>query len=187
MTTPGWYPASNPGGRNRELTRKALGAYVDAQHIPGINHVYDFRPTFYRFDDWPGLDGTDFDCLVGTVLGPDTEARQAMTGPTDRGGKMETYQASLEIMHRTLNPDAAQSSSASEDDYDRIIDALKDCLRGPGRDLGRPEVILTVGEWPRGSGIRFQPGPVRADPSTGIVTRTGMINFNIQQYLVQYP
>lgn len=182
-----WYPASNPGGRNRETVRKTLAAYVDAQHIPGVTHVFEYRPTTYRFDDYPGLSGTNFAAMVGTVIGPTTEDRRAMTGPTDRGGKMITYPMSLELVHRTSVPDDAQNTSASEDDYDRIIDALCDVLRGPGRDLGRPEIVLTTGEWPRGAGIRFQPQPFQQERGSGAIVRRGMLMFNIEQYLVEYP
>ena len=185
MTTPGWYPTPNPGGSNRETTRKALAAWVDAQHISGVMHVYNFRPTRYRFDDWPGGDSR-FPVLIGTVLGATPETRTAYTGPTDVGGKTVMYAATLEIVHRTINPDDAQSTSAAMDDYDRIIDATIDCLRGVGRDLGRPEVVLTAGEWPRTGGIRYQPGPLSEEQS-GAVTRMGMVNFNIAQYLVEYP
>lgn len=179
-----WLPSPNPGGNDRALMRRLLKDWIDAQRIQGVDHVYRSKPPIWMFDLHRNS-GTDYACLVAVVLGIDTEDREAYTGPTDVGGKLVHYNAQLSIQHRSFNPDTYQESSDSEDDYDRIVGALKDCLRGRGRDLGRPEVVLTVGEYPRVGGIRHQPSPPGMQGDT--VVRTGLIVFQIVQYLVKYP
>lgn len=182
--TGAWFPSANPGGNDRKLVRWALADWIDAQRIDGIDHVYRSKPTVWQFDLYPHT-GTDFSCLIAATLGLDSEDRLAVTGPIDPGGKLVHYNAALLINHRSVVPDDSQESSDSEDDYDRIVGALKDCLRGNGRDLGRPEVILQIGEYPRVGGIRHKPDPPIQDGDTTV--RTGRIDFQITQYLVKYP
>jgi hypothetical protein len=157
MTGPN-VPTQNPGGQPRRSTRVALCQWIEAQQIRGLAHVYPSRSAQVRFDDWPGGAGADFAALAKILTWDDSENREAYTGPTGRGGKLLNYQVGLQVIHQSYNPDDNQTGEA-EDDYDRTVDALKDALRGPGRDLGRPEVILHVGEWPRVGGII-----VRSDP-----------------------
>jgi len=165
MTSP------NPGGEHRRLVRHALTEWIQAQEIPGIGLVHPgTRPDL----EFPGDGGADTDCIVRVRL-PDTrESRLAYTGPIDPGGKLATYQAELLIHHRGYNTDEWDSI---EDDYDRIIDALKACLRGEGRDLGHPMIIIQAGE----SGIAdSHEDPIESD---GIVDRWGTIGFEVSQYL----
>lgn len=177
------FPSPNPGGQNRRLVRTILANWVIAQRIAGIDHVYTSVPTEWRFEAWAHT-GTGFGALVGVRLGDDSEDRLAYTGPVDPGGKLAHYAAELRIKHWSYELDDSQDSPDSEDDYDRIVDALKDALRGVGRDLGRPEIVLSAGEWPRQGGIAHRSEPFVVDE--GSVLREGTISFNVSQYLTTF-
>lgn len=172
------FPSANPGGQHRRLIRHTLKAWVDAQEIAGIGLVYPGMKPELSFESDPDSN-PDFDCIVRIAIPSCTEDRGAYTGPVDPGGKVLHYACEFHIHHRGYNPDEWEES---EDDYDRITDALKDALRGHGRDLGRPDVILQVGEFPRQAGISDRhEEPVDADG--GIVERWGVISFQVTQYL----
>jgi hypothetical protein len=184
MTQP-QFLSPNPGGQNRRLVRTILANWIIAQRIAGIDHVYLAKPMEWRFEAWAHT-GTGFGALVAVRLSDDSEDRTAYTGPTDPGGKTVHYAAELRIKHWSYELDDAQDDPASEDDYDRIVDALKDCLRGPGRDLGRPEIVIAAGEWPRQGGITSH----HEEPivNEGSVLREGTISFTVSQYLpTLYP
>lgn len=184
MTQP-WFPSPNPAGQNRALVRRTVANWIIAQRIGNVAHVYDSLPPQWRFDAWPST-GTGFAALVAVRIGPDpdVEDRLAYTGPRDPGGKLVHYPVQLRVRHWTYELDDAQDSSASEDDYDRVIDALKDCLRGVGRDLGRPEIVLSAGEWPREGGIAHTPEEPVDDG--GSLLRAGVVSFNVSQYLTTF-
>jgi hypothetical protein len=175
-----WTPSPNPGGQNRRLVRNALKEWLDAARVAGIDHVYPGEPTTWQFDAYK-RSGSGFACLVGVLLLTDDEARQAYTGPTDPGGKLVHHNVTLEVRHVSYNPDEADAGMAGEDDRDRICDALKDAIRGRGRDLGRPDVVLQVGEYPREGGISATYEPIVI--ANGSVVRTSTIEFAITQYL----
>lgn len=166
----------NPGGSHRELMRNALADWITAANIEGVAHVFASHRPSYDPDEFPQL--LEYEALVRVVLPTETESRAAHTGPDDRGGKDIHYAAELHITHRGFNPDDWEGS---ENDYDRIVDALKDCLRGPGRDLGRPLVVFQIGEWPRDDGITAS----HDEPEDGgaTVDRHGVISCTISQYL----
>jgi hypothetical protein len=180
------FPSPNPGGQNRRLIRTILADWVIAQRIGNVAHVYATVPTVeWRFDAWPTT-GTGFAALVAVHLGPDTEDRAAYTGPVDPGGKLVHYAAELRVKHWAYELDDDQDSTAAQDDFDRVADALKDCLRGRGRDLGRPEIVLHAGEWPREAGLTFTPAEPVDD--NGSILRAGTLSFNVTQYLTTtYP
>lgn len=174
MTTP-----ANPAGQHRDSMREALKEWLDAQQIDGIAEVYagDIRNVPW---DEHLTDSPDSTCMVIINLPRTSEDRIAGTGPTNRGGKDVHYSVELQVLH--LAVDAESGWVDSRRDYDRIIDALKDCLRGAGRDLGRPELVFQLGEFPRANGIIDE----HEDPfenGDGGVERNGTISFTLTQYL----
>lgn len=183
MTQP-WYPNPNPGGQTRRLVRATIADWINAQRIQGLDHVYRSRPPGWDFDEYPHT-GRGFAALAGITIPTDSEDRTAYTGATDPGGKMFHANVELDVVHWSLDQDTAADSEGSEDDYDRIIDALKDCLRGVGRDLGRPEVILGVGEWPRTANITSNHDVPIADANS--ILRQGVIAFDVSLYTTAYP
>lgn len=178
-----WTPSPNPGGRNRQLVATALAEWFMAQHIGGLNAV---QPTPRGPDrvDWEadavGTSGPR--CQAVIAMPRARESREAGSGPDGSGGKMAHYDVELELYYlggELLEWQAAQF------DFWRIVDALKDCLRGNGRDAGRPDVILQVGEWPREDSIT----DVLDDPidAEGGIYITGTLSFTVSQYMQQQP
>lgn len=172
MTSP------NPAGEHRRLMRNALADWLTAQQIPGVAHVFASHRPSYDLDEFVRSGDEVGVALVLVALPGESEGRAAYTGPADAGGKDVHYDAELHVTHRGFGAD---NWEAIEDDYDRIADALKDALRGRGRDLGRPLAVFQVGEWPKERGITAQhEDPVEGD---GYVDRQGVISFVITQYL----
>lgn len=183
MTT--FYQPPNPGGRLRQTVREALAAHIRAAHIPGVTRVYGHWPVGgITWDGWPGA-GSGFAAQIAIQLGDDTEGAQAMTGGQDRGGYLLHVPADVVIYHQTYSKDDAQESPASEDDADRIYDAVKDCFRGEGRDAGRPDVFLSVGWWPREASMRgTRTEPILVGES---VQRIARLSITASAYLPQIP
>lgn len=179
MTAPN-FPLANPAGQNRRAMRTFLVDWVSGQQIAGLAYLYGSRSAILRFDDFPG-GSPNFSCL-GKVLQFDaSEDRSAKTGPVDAGGKLIHYTTTIQLVHRSYNPDDNQSTQG-EDDYDRIVDAVKDSLRGVGRDLGRPDNVLQVGEYPGTRSIWDRSDkPIVLDGGT--TQRSGLIGFILSQYL----
>lgn len=172
------FPSANPAGENRWLVRNAVKSWLDAQNPYGVDEIrLTLEPVTYFDTLTPGQRGCV--ALVMVHLGNDSEDREALTGPDDPGGKMIHYDCELRIYHRGLN--ISEGWAEATRDYDRLVDSLKDCLRAQGRDLGRPDVILQAGDWPRQGGIEHvTQDPVEAE---GVVDRWGSLRFTISQYL----
>lgn len=170
------YPSANPGGEHTWLARQALKEWLDAAGIMGVTEVLlTLRPI-----EWFGeAAGVASACFLAISMESDTESRGAYTGPGDPGGKDIHYSVQLLIFHRGFDPDSWEDSQR---DYDRIKDAIKDALRAQGRDLGRPEVFLQVGEWPVETGI-VHTGGEAVNGDGGVVDRWGQLAFTITQYL----
>ncbi len=178
-----WNPSPNPGGRNRELIRTAVAEWVTAQRIQGISDVYR-TPR--------GPDGVDWEAAASGTTGPRcivvvriprvSEDRVAGTGPTNPGGKLAHYETELEIHYQGDDPDGWEAAVI---DVDRVVDRLKDCLRGNGRDAGRPDVVLQMGEFPREGSISDEiDDPVSVD---GGIYVTGAVSFTVSQYMQAQP
>lgn len=180
-----WHPSPNPGGNNRRLIRYTVAAWITAQRIQGLDHVYPTLPPYWNFDSFDHT-GDDFGALVAVTIPSDSEDRLAFTGPTDSGGKLVHYPIRLRFMHASYTIADDDLAAASEDDYDRIYEALKDCFRADGRDLGRPDVILVAGDYPRvGSLVGSHNDPVIANG--GSIWREGSLALTVSQYLTEIP
>lgn len=170
----------NPGGQHRRLIRTTIAQWVNAQRIRGVDHVYATPPPEFMFELY--RTGTlDYSCLLAVALGEDSEDFAAFEGPAGPGGNLIHYQIRLRIVHRSYTP-GERDWADDEDDYDRIVDGLKDCLRGKGRDLGRPDVVLGAGVWPRRRAIVHQPDGAYLQEG-GAVDRWGVLSFTVGQYL----
>ena len=178
MTAP-YYPSANPGGQNTRLVRSALKDWLDAQEITGILEIF---PSLRPQVDWDAVEMSDSSCLGIVYIhfpGSD-ETRAALVGPDNPGGKDIVHEVELRLIH---HGSALDSWDDAQDDYDRIMDSLKDGLRAKGRDLGRPDVILQAGET---GGIQLRNAEPIFDEEEGKVDRTGSLFFTIEQYLPTY-
>lgn len=185
MTSPGFYQPPNPGGQLRRTVREALAAWIRMAAIPGVTRVYGHWPVDgIRWDGWPGA-GSGFAAQVWLRAGDDNESIEALTGGNDRGGNRLHVPVDVVLAHQTYSLDDAQESAASEDDRDRIYDALKDCFRGAGRSAGRPDVFASVGFWPREAAMRgAHTEPVKVGES---VCRVSTLSITASAYLPQIP
>jgi hypothetical protein len=175
-----YYPSANPAGEHAWLVCNALKDWIDAADIPGVLECFlSLRPQL----DWDKVEipGNDHATIVYINMARNNERRQANTGPDNPGGKEIVYAMELHIDHRGTSIDGWD---AAQQDFYRILDALKDCLRAEGRDLGRPDVILMAGDWP-GEIVTMAGEPV-FDEENGNVDRHGEIHFDVYQYLPDF-
>lgn len=172
MTAP-----SNPGGQNRRLVRTALAQWLTAQRIQGLDHVYRSRPPETALDLYRN-GAAPYSCQAWIKIPRDGEGRLVKTGPVLPTGKIIHYSVILEIWHKSYEPGELDWAD-DEDDYDRIYDALKDCLRAGGRQIGRGDAIVTVGEFREGL------AGDHADPveDNGAVERSGVLSFVVTQVI----
>lgn len=174
-----------PGAALRQTVRESLAAWIRLAKIPGVTRVYSHWPAAgIRWDEWPGA-GSGFAAQVWLRAGDDTESIMALTGGVDRGGNQIHVPVDIVLAHQTYSLDDAAESPASENDRDRIYDALKDCFRGVGRSAGRPDVFSSVGFWPRESAMRG----THAEPFIvgESVCRVSTLSLTASAYLPQNP
>jgi len=165
----------NPGGQNRRLVRTALAQWLTAQRIGGLDHVYRSQPPDAALDRYRN-GAAAYSCQAWIRLPDDDEKRLVMTGPVLPTGKIIHYLVHLIIWHRSYEPGELDWAD-DEDDYDRIFDGIKDALRAGGRQLGRPEVVLSAGEYREGlRGKHAEPELV-----DGAVDREGVLSFYVTQ------
>lgn len=168
----------NPGGQNRRLVRTALAQWLMAQRIQGLDHVYRSQPPDVGLERYRN-GAAPYSCQAWIRLPEDEESRYVQTGPVLPTGKLIHYKVDLSIWHRSYEP-GEEDWADDEDDYDRIYEALKDCLRAGGRTAGRPEAIVTIGEFRDGlHGHHGEPEAVEG----GAVDREGLLSFTVTQVI----
>lgn len=178
------HPGGNPGGEHRWSVRVALKNHVDAQNVPGLVELY---PVLSPARDWDEAMVDDLGCMALAFIHMpnDAESRAASVGPDNPGGKDITYDVELRVMH-LQSDDSLTGWTDGQRSYDRLIDRLKDCLRGEGRDLGRPDIIFQAADWPRDGGIVHKTDEPQHDEESGFTYRNGSLFFVISQYLPTY-
>lgn len=168
----------NPGGQNRRLVRTALAQWLTAQRIQGLDHVYRSQPPMTALELYRTGTPT-YSCQAWIRLPGDEEKRLAFTGPVLPTGKIIHYVVDLEVRHRSYEPGELDWAD-DEDDYDRIFEALKDCLRAGGRQIGRADAVVSVGEYH--DGLRGRHGEPEAVEG-GAVERAGVLSFTVTQVI----
>ena len=182
MTAPTtWYPQANPGGEMSYALRENLALWLRSRQIAGVVNIYPEEQYTEPFDDRT-ISGGNSTANVWLDVPSDSEDRAAFTGPGNRGGKLVHFTCEAHVDHFVY---AAEAPSDDERDFLRIVDALRDCLRGPGRDLGRQDLYLSAGEYPRAGGISWQKNrTVLVSISGGSSAyRSGVLTFTVSQYL----
>lgn len=181
MSAP-WAPPPNPGGQNRRALRTIMQGWVQAQHIPGLSKVYRNLQMVEAFE-FSQTGDTRFDCVAGIVVPRTSEDRAAYTGPEDPGGKDLFQTVGIGFKHMAVGLTSPDDWDDAQDDIDRIMDAFKDALRGRGRDLDRPDVYTSVGEWPRQGSISDEQEAPVFDVGAGTRTQWATLTFTAIQYL----
>lgn len=114
-------------------------------------------------------------CNAYVLLASAHESRIAMGGPTD-GMKEIDYTAHVVMHFWSIDPDW----EAAQDQFDQIIDALKEQIRSGGRTLGRPDVVFQAGEWTFGIDDQV------TEPVTiagGQMTQVGSVSLEITELI----
>lgn len=164
------------------MVREAVKEWLDAQRIQGIDEIRRTLLPISDFDDNATQNDLGCACFIYIEMGEDYENRAALVGPNNPGGKEILYEVRLMVRHRGFDQDDWEGSQR---DYNRIVDALKDCLRARGRDLGRADAgIIQAGDWPSIRGIVHSPG--EAIDAGGMVDRWGQVSFQVTQYLATF-
>lgn len=186
MTAPDWSPPPNPGGEFRWQLRQDIINWLTAQAIPGIEAMF---PTMRHSLDYQfSQEGSaQYACVIGIEVPSSSEQRQALTGPNNYGGKDLTHDVVLAVRHQAYGVLDAEGDALAQQDFDRVVDAIKTALRGPGRDLGRPDTYYAVGDGPDPGSIRDEYGEPVTDPDSGTRSQRAGILFSAVQYLNAGP
>jgi len=127
---------------SRKLVRHAAADWFNAAQIPGLDYVYPGKP---REINWANYgSGTNL-CQAWVFIAPRREHRIAYGG--DNSGEKEINSlARLVVTFRSTNSDWLEA----QDDMDDITESIVEQLRAGGRKLGRPDVVLSAGEFEAG-------------------------------------
>jgi hypothetical protein len=122
----------------RSDARAALVDWLVAADIVGVDKVH---PTYPRRWDFTIYGAGDHRCQISVDFEADGELRMAIGGESS-GKKRIDYLVCLDIFHRS----AAIDTSVSMEDFDRIIDELKERLRADRRLGSTEDIVWQAGE-----------------------------------------
>lgn len=106
----------NPG---QAAARAAIVNWFTAANIPGLAAIHRAKPKIINGQDFNLASGSGSGCIVVVHLTGAKENRIAMGGATS-GEKFAKYDLALQVLCRSLNPDA----EAAQDYQDAVIDAI---------------------------------------------------------------
>lgn len=135
---------------SRKLVRHTLAEWLSAAQIPGLDHVYPGKPQEILWGAY-ATGGSSHLCQAYIIVSRRRETRIA-GGEADvltqrpQGQKEITSTVTIVVFFRSTDPDWL----AAQDTYDDITEAMTQQLRGGGRALGRPDVIIAAGEFAAG-------------------------------------
>lgn len=136
---------------NRQEVRLAVGNWIAAANIPNLNQIFTSHPKRINFE--ANSTAGQATRAAGLVfIQSETESRIAVGGAND-GWKRLDFQVEFQIFCHSLQNYAQDAM----DDFDAIIDAVKDQLRAGGHRLGmtdgdviwqaaEPNISVTYGE-----------------------------------------
>ena len=151
-----------------KLVRTAVADTLNTSLIPGLAKVHRSQP---YVDVWNNT-GYDDGSIIAYVFIPDeSEPRISMGGPYS--GQKEVNFAIDLIMYFK---DSDKDWELAQDHYDDIKDQIKWQIRGFGRTLQRPDVILQAGEWtPSIRHLQSEPQAIEG----GKILIRGVISFEV--------
>lgn len=118
---------------NRQEVRLAVGNWIAAANIPNLNQIYTSHPKRINFEaNAPAGSATRAAGLV--FISSESESRVAIGGASN-GWKRLDFQVEFQVFCHSLQ----NYSQDAMDDFDAIIDAIKDQLRAGGHRLGMPD------------------------------------------------
>lgn len=134
---------------SRKLVRHATADWFEAAQIPGLDHVYPGKPLEILWADYATGSSAHM-CQAYVLIDRRPEVRLAGGSPGGNGqapnGQKEIHsQVRVTVWFRSTDPDWLEA----QDEFDDIVEAMIHQLRVT-RTLGRPDVILSAGEFSAG-------------------------------------
>jgi hypothetical protein len=118
---------------SRAEVRAAVGNWVAAANVPNLNQIFTSFPKRINFQE-NAAPGTASRAAGVVFIQQESEGRLAVGGPTD-GWKRIDYEVEFQIFFHSM----ANYGQDAMDDFDAIIDGVKDQLRAGGHRLGMPD------------------------------------------------
>lgn len=115
---------------SRQQVRNAVAKWIGEAQIPQLNQVFTSFPKRINFQQlaFPG----QLSRAAGVVfIESEGETRVAIGGPYD-GWKRLDYEVAFQVFHHSMQRNAEDAMT----DFDEVIDAIQDRLRGGGHRLG---------------------------------------------------
>ena len=118
---------------SRAEVRDAVGTWIAGASIPNLNQIFTSFPKRINFQANSTAGQITRAAAVVFIRGEDEE-RIAVGGP-DSGWKRIDYDVQFQIFTHSV----AQYAQDAMDNFDAIVDAVKDRLRAGGHRLGKPD------------------------------------------------
>lgn len=115
---------------SRQQVRNAVAKWISEAQIPQLNQVFTSFPKRINFQQlaFPG----QLSRAAGVVfIESEGETRVAIGGAYD-GWKRLDYEVAFQIFHHSMQRNAEDAMT----DFDEVVDAVQDRLRGGGHRLG---------------------------------------------------
>lgn len=115
---------------SRQQVRNAVAKWIGEAQIPQLNQVFTSFPKRINFQQlaFPG----QLSRAAGVVfIESEGETRVAIGGAYD-GWKRIDYEVAFQIFHHSMQRNAEDAMT----DFDEVVDAVQDRLRGGGHRLG---------------------------------------------------
>ena len=118
---------------SRAEVRDAVGTWVAAAAIPNLNQIFTSFPKRINFQE-NAVAGTASRAAGVVFIQSESEGRIATGGASD-GWKRLDYEVEFQVFFHSMQNYAQDAM----DDFDSIIDGVKDQLRAGGHRLGKPD------------------------------------------------
>jgi len=115
---------------SRSVVRQNVRDWLDSEQITGLNQIFVTFPKRVNFET-NAMPGQTNRCVAVVFIESESESRLTIGGAYD-GWKRVDYVVDLQLFHHSLERKAEDAM----DDFDRIVDTIKDRLRAGGHRLG---------------------------------------------------
>jgi hypothetical protein len=161
---------------SRSQVREKVGTWIADAGIPNLNQVFTSHPKRINFEQ--NATAGQATRAAGLVfIAGETEERIAIGGASN-GWKRVDYDVQFQVYTHSMH----QLAQNAMDDFDAIIDAIKDRVRSGGHRLGEPDGTII---WQVGEGIK-QISVVYGEPQTndgGATEIWAAVQFEVTQMI----
>lgn len=127
---------------SRQQVRNAVAKWIAEEQIPTLNQVFTSFPKRINFQEM-AFPGQLSRAAAVVFIESESETRIAIGGAYS-GWKQVDYAVSLQVFHHSMQRNAEDAMT----DFDILVDAIQDRLRGGGHRLGviDPSIIWQAAE-----------------------------------------